>query len=110
MNLCFRIYILVFFVTGCNSQKSTIKKSMEEYQKEGYTLGIIEAYNSGDCTARITVKKSGVQYDPTNIKDYKFAKFVSIKTEIYFKFLSLRRMNRCEGISPIQITDIQPVK
>ena len=106
MPLFFRICVRVLLITGCNSQKSTIKKSIEEYKKEGYTLGIIEAYNSGDCTARITVKKSGVQYDPTNIKDDKFAKFVSTKTEIYFKFLPLRRMNRCEGISPIQLINV----
>ena len=106
MKLYLRIFILVLFVSACNSQKTTVKKSTEEYQKEGYTLGIIEPYNSGECTARITIKELGVQYDPTNIKDEKFAEFRSEKTAIYFKFLPLRMKNRCDGVSPIRLIEV----
>jgi len=83
---------------------------MEEYQKEGYTVGVIEPYSSGDCTARITVKELDLQYDPVNINDEKFAEFASKKTEIYFKFLRLRRVSRCSGVSPIQLIDIKKVE
>ena len=106
MKLFLKIFILVFFVSACNSQKSTVKKSTEEYQKEGYTLGVIEPYNSGDCQNVITIKELGIKYDPTNIQDEKFAEFISGKMEIYFKFLPLRRMNRCQGVSPIQLIEV----
>jgi hypothetical protein len=79
---------------------------MEEYQKEGYTVGIIEPTNSGQCTAVITVKELNVRYDPVNIEDEKFTQFRSKKTEIYFKFLPLRRMNRCDGVSPISLIEV----
>ena len=72
MKLFLRIFILVFIVSACNSQKSTVKKSTEKYKKEGYNVGVIEPYNSGYCTARITIKEIEIQYDPVNIKDEKF--------------------------------------
>jgi hypothetical protein len=83
-----------------------VKKSTEEYQKEGYTVGIIEPFNSGDCAARITIKELDIQYDPINIQDEKFAEFASKKTEIYFKFLPLRMKNRCDNVSPISLIEV----
>ena len=106
MKLFLRIFVLVFTVSACNSQKSTIKKTAEEYKKEGYTFGVIEPYASGDCTARITMKELGIQYDPINIQEEKFATFRSKKTEIYFKFLPLRMKNRCDNVSPISLIEV----
>lgn len=106
MKFFLRLLLIVFAFSSCKSQKSTVKKSIEEYQKEGYTLGTINPEGKENCTVVITFRDLDVKYDPVNINDEKFAKFKNKKTDIYFKFLPLRRMNRCEGVSPISLIEV----
>jgi hypothetical protein len=79
---------------------------MEEYQQKGYTLGTLESKKTGDCSWVIVVKDSNLQFDPVNIDEDKFVALKATKAPFFFKFLRLRRQNRCEGVSPIQLTEI----
>ena len=100
MKLFLKVFAILFLLTSCNSQKKTI----EEYQKEGYSAGIIEPSNSGDCKVIITMNNT--KYDPINIDEEKFAQYATQKATVFFKFLPLRMKNRCEGVSPIRLIEV----
>ncbi|QMU65735.1 MAG: hypothetical protein GKR88_16605 [Flavobacteriaceae bacterium] len=107
MKFLLKLFFLVSIITSCNSQKPIIKKSIEDYKKEGYILGVIEFKDITDCRWVITVDKSKLQYDPINIENKKFSHFTSSKkTSIFFKFFPLRMKNRCDGIVPIQLIEV----
>lgn len=104
MKLYLRFLVVVFLLGSCNSQKTAVKKSVEEYIKEGYTVGTI-SQGMGDCTVVISVDELNVKYDPINIQDEEFAKLASKKGAIFFKFLPLRMKNRCKNVSPIRLIE-----
>ena len=115
MKTYINLFLLTFLLASCSSQKTTSEKStsknsfsekaIQEYKQQGYTLGTIKPNDTGECRWVIQFEGSNELYDPVNIDDEKFASLKTQKTSIFFKFLRLRRQNRCEGISPIQLTE-----
>lgn len=97
--------IVLLIIFSCNSSKSTTKKATVNYEKEGYTFGIIEPKDSGNCSW-VIVDSENIKYEPENIKDEKFARFSTKKMSIYFKFLPLRKRNNCKDTSPIVLTEV----
>jgi hypothetical protein len=106
MKLILRLFILAFLLTSCSSQKSISEKTLEEYKQKGYTLGTLSSQDKGSCPWVITVTDSNVKYDPINIDEAKFASLKEGKSSVFFKFLPLRRQNRCDGIAPIQLVEV----
>jgi len=106
MKLFLKIFVVVFLLNSCNSQKTAVKTSIEKYKKQGYTVGVIEPQKTGACATVITVSESELHYDPINIEDEKFIEFGTKKSTVVFKFLPLRMMNRCQNISPIRLIEI----
>ena len=92
-------------MTSCNSTKLSSNKTDSQYQKEGYTYGVITPKDNGNCGWIISVAKN-INYDPINIEDEKFIKFSSSKETVYFKFLPLRMKNRCKNASPIALMEV----
>ena len=92
-------------MTSCNSTKLSSNKTDSQYQKEGYTYGVITPKDNGNCGWIISVAKN-INYDPINIEDEKFIKFSSTKETVYFKFLPLRMKNRCKNASPIALMEV----
>jgi len=90
---------------SCNSTKLSSNKTDSQYQKEGYTYGVIIPKDNGNCGWIISVAKN-INYDPINIEDEKFIKFSSSKETVYFKFLPLRMKNRCKNASPIALMEV----
>ena len=97
--------ILILLMTSCNSTKLSSNKTDSQYQKEGYTYGVITPKDNGNCGWIISVAKN-INYDPINIEDEKFIKFSSTKETVYFKFLPLRMKNRCKNASPIALMEV----
>ena len=97
--------ILILFMISCNSTKLSSNKTDSQYQKEGYTYGVITPKDNGNCGWIISVAKN-INYDPINIEDEKFIKFSSSKETVYFKFLPLRMKNRCKNASPIALMEV----
>ena len=97
--------ILILLMISCNSTKLSSNKTDSQYQKEGYTYGVITHKDNGNCGWIISVAKN-INYDPINIEDEKFIKFSSSKETVYFKFLPLRMKNRCKNASPIALMEV----
>ncbi|MDC3366604.1 hypothetical protein OAV73_04795 [Flavobacteriaceae bacterium] len=97
--------ILILLMISCNSTKLSSNKTDSQYQKEGYTYGVIIPKDNGNCGWIISVAKN-INYDPINIEDEKFIKFSSSKETVYFKFLPLRMKNRCKNASPIALMEV----
>ena len=97
--------ILILLMISCNSTKLSSNKTDSQYQKEGYTYGVITPKDNGNCGWIISVAKN-INYDPINIEDEKFIKFSSSKETVYFKFLPLRMKNRCKNASPIALVEV----
>jgi len=97
--------ILILLMISCNSTKLSSNKTDSQYQKEGYTYGVITPKDNGNCGWIISVAKN-INYDPINIEDEKFIKFSSSKETVYFKFLPLRMKNRCKDASPIALMEV----
>ncbi len=97
--------ILILLMISCNSTKLSSNKTDSQYQKEGYTYGVITPKDNGNCGWIISVAKN-INYDPINIEDEKFIKFSSSKETVYFKFLPLRMKNRCKNASPIALMEV----
>ena len=101
------LFFLVFLssILACSSSKLNSKNSLAHYLDKGYTLGIIERKDSGNCGWMISVSEN-IVYDPINIEEEKFIAFSLEKETIFFKFLPLRMKNRCEKRVPIQLLEI----
>ena len=97
--------ILILLIISCNSTKLSSNKTDSQYQKEGYTYGVITPKDNGNCGWIISVAKN-INYDPINIEDEKFVQFSLTKESIYFKFLPLRMKNRCKNASPIALVEV----
>ena len=97
--------ILILLMISCNSTKLSSNKTDSQYQKEGYTYGVITPKDNGNCGWIISVAKN-INCDPINIEDEKFIKFSSSKETVYFKFLPLRMKNRCKNASPIALMEV----
>jgi len=112
----FSTFLLLFTVlfSSCNSTNKPVTTNTEtetkmESQKmiaEGFLMGTISTSKiEGDCpiTIKVEGKKSAYYLDPMNLTE----EYKSEGEKIWFKFTGLRRMNRCEKASPINITEIQ---
>ena len=101
------IFLLVCFssILACGSSKLNSKNTLTHYLEKGYTLGIIERKDSGNCGWRISVSEN-IIYDPINIEEENFIAFSLKKETILFKYLPLRMKNRCENRVPIQLVEI----
>ncbi len=101
------IFLLVCLssILACGSSKLNSKNTLNHYLEIGYTLGIIERKDSGNCRWMITISEN-IIYDPINIEEEKFIPFSLKKKTILFKYLPLRMKNRCENRVPIQLVEI----
>lgn len=106
------VFILILF--SCNSTNKSISTTSEnEIQvmskkmvEEGFTAGEISfSTKEGDCpiTIKIEGKDRVYYYDPINLSE----EFKKEGEKIWFKFAGLRRMNRCDKASPVNIIEIQ---
>jgi len=106
--------IIVLFFMSCNSTnkttEETVKTKTEMEPKdmiaEGFVAGEISfSTKEGDCPITIKIEgKNGVYfYDPINITE----EYKKEGEKVWFKFAGLRRMNRCDKASPINIIEIQ---
>lgn len=103
--------------TGCDTVKSstdtktsTDSETMEKAQNripEGYALGTVIYQKDSECSYIIVDEKTGVKYDPVNMDDDTYSGFKVDATKIYYKFRPLRRMNRCNEASPIELESIK---
>jgi len=101
------IFPLVFLssILACSSSKLNSKNSLAHSLEKGYTLGIIEPKDSGNCGWMISVSEN-IIYDPINIEEENFIAFSLKKETILFKYLPLRMKNRRENRVPIQLVEI----
>ena len=109
--------LLICLAISCNSTKnntnkdetitSSTKKIETNLIMNGYSLGTISINKESDCSFIIIDEKSNSKFDPINIEEEKFSIFLKDEKKIYFKYLSLRRMNRCPDALPIKLLDIK---
>lgn len=99
------LFTTLILMVSCNCLTQTTKKNNIDYEKEGYMLGIIEPKDSGNCGWIITNDKNKL-FDPINIEDEKFCGFSKKKQQVYFKFLPLKRSNRCNNATPIKLIEM----
>ena len=109
----FLLLSTVLFLS-CNSTNKSVTTNTETEPKmdsqkmiaEGFIMGTISTSKiEGDCPITIKVEgKSGVYYlDPIDLSE----EFKNDGENVWFKFGGLRRMNRCDKASPINIIEIQ---
>lgn len=98
--------LCITFVISCKSIEPMSEKIIEEYKQQGYSVGVIEPKSNEKCNYVITIQGSDLKYDPINIEDKQFAKILSKKTTIIFKYLGLRMQNRCGNLSPIRLLEV----
>ena len=106
--LIITIVILNTMVSCKTSKELQNKKDIEnkfvesEMKEKGFTLGtLMKSDQNSVCEYVIQVNET-LKYDPVNLTD----EFKLDTQEVWFKFIGLRRANRCPNISPIQITEI----
>jgi len=104
----------LWVLISCNTTTKTVDSIskeeiiMEEKNMlaEGFLAGQISfSKKEGDCPITIKIEgKNGVYYyDPINLTE----EYKKEDEKIWFKFAGLRRMNRCNKASPVNITEIQ---
>jgi hypothetical protein len=106
MKFIYKLFLVILVCTACNSQKTISEKTIKKYKKKGYILGTLESSKNDECSYVIRIEGSDVLYDPVNIEEEQFSFLLSKETDFFFKFLPLRMKNRCNNISPIQLTEI----
>ncbi|MBT8254781.1 MAG: hypothetical protein HKN00_02045 [Flavobacteriaceae bacterium] len=110
--------ILILLISpGCDSTKSTVQETEDTKKTEqvadnklieaGYSVGTLEYLDRSPCPYVIKIEGSQDKLDPVNIGDAKFGSFRKNGEKVYFKYRSLRRMNRCQEARPIELTDIK---
>lgn len=99
------LFLILILMVSCNCLTSTTTNNTIDYEKEGYMFGTIEPKDSGNCGWIIT-NKENILFDPINIEDEKFSSFTTKKENVYFKFLPLKRSNRCMNASPIELLEM----
>ena len=87
-----------------DSTTQTIKVQMDS---EGYIKGIVKVLKDSDCPFIIIDETSRTQLDPINFDLPEFAEYKNDGIKIYFKYKPLRRMNRCNDASPIEVESIK---
>jgi len=118
MNLILKLSTVLFLMisSSCDSAKTAATEESSEKSPEvmdtkmvqdGYIAGTVKYLKNSECSYILVDEKLQTQYDPINIDEAKFASFKSDASKVYFKFTSLRRMNRCPEARPIQIIDIK---
>lgn len=123
MNLLLKIsaLVLITIASSCDATKNASKSDPQtqeteektaqdmskKYQSEGYNLGTVVFMKDSDCTYVIKDDKTGTMYDPINIDDSAYKTFKTNNAKVYYKFIGLRMMNRCEGIQPIQLNALE---
>ncbi len=104
--------MLVFFIS-CDSTKKTVdvKDSSngidETYVSKGYSIGVIKYFAGSKCNWIIIDEIANTKFDPINIGEDNFKRFMIDDNGVYFKYRPLRRKNRCNDVQPIELVDIQ---
>lgn len=91
---------------------SKLKQSMsslieDKLIEEGYDIGLVKYVENSDCPFIIYSENTEVQFDPINFDSPEFTTFKSNDLKVYFKYRPLRRMNRCNEASPIELVSIK---
>jgi len=118
MNIFLKLSAILFLsmTQSCDSTKASATekkaetnttKEMNTLISEGYVAGTIKYQVESKCSYILIDEKTGIKYDPVNIGEEKFMPYKNDANKVYFKYLSLRRMNRCNEASPVQLIDIQ---
>lgn len=101
------IAISLILIIGCKIQKDTASSSKlteAEYIDEGYSRAVIVHFpeNKEHCTFLIK-KEDGRLLEPMDLD----AKYQKAQLKVWIKYNPQRRPSRCEGTTPIGITEIQ---
>ncbi len=109
---------LLLIVESCNTTKPMVNKDSEDtttaskqmdekFVNQGYSIGVVKSVSNSKCPYIIVDKMTGATFDPINIQEKKFISFQKDLEQIYFKYRSLRMMNRCNDARPIELEDIK---
>ena len=106
------LVVMCLGLFGCNASKKKAEAELTGNEKKmveaGFMRGVVMASDAeGDC--RYTIQIVGDEnydetylLDPINITE----KYAKDGEKIWFKFSSLKQMNRCAKASPVSITEI----
>lgn len=113
---------LTFFLAlliSCSSTNKTVKKTGDdtktttematktsEMTKDGFlSAEVVESKVEGDCPFALKLMNGDSPYflDPINMTD----QYKVNGEKLWIKFSGLRRMNRCDKASPVNITEIE---
>jgi|SRR5690606_16500491 len=90
-----------------STETDTEIMNLQKLKAEGYILGtIVYSDKEGDCPYTIQMrgdKMESYYLDPVNLEE----KYKKDGQKVWFKFNGLRRMNRCNNASPVEITAIK---
>lgn len=103
------LIIILVIMTSCKTSRELHDKEniennfiASEMKENGFMLGIIaKSDEDSNCEYIIHVNEE-IQYDPINLSD----EFKTHNLEVWFKFIGLRRVNRCPNVSPIRIIEM----
>jgi len=109
------IILFLALILSCTSTKSTSEMPANDtssttaskmieagYQKATVVVSKIE----GDCPVTLKLENTTTFLDPINLDDVD-ALFRIDGVNVWVTYMGLRRMNRCDKATPINISDIQ---
>lgn len=110
------ISLLVF--TSCDTSKTAVNSKLETQAmtseqmhtmmlNKGYSIGTIKYLDQSKCPYVIFDETTKVLLDPINFEAPKFDEFKRNDEKVYFKYRPLRRMNRCNDASPVELEDLK---
>ena len=101
---------------SCNSSKEIRKTENKsdinktDLIKQGYELGTVHYNENSFCDYTIILQETGFHLDPVNFNDDRFNAFREQGKNVIFKYLPLRRTNRCNNIQPVELSDIKIIE
>lgn len=113
---------LLIFFASCSSSKETAKETSSnntnneqsdskimdaQMIKDGFYLGVIKHLKNSKCEYIIMDVKTKAQFDPINISEETYKAFRKDTQKVYYKYLPLRMMNRCNDANPISLIEIK---
>ena len=97
--------------SSANEEKSKSENATKQMEtnliNEGYSKGTISFIKESKCSYIIIDEASGTKFDPINIDEEKYSAFKSEGTKVFYKYRSLRMLNRCSEALPIQLLEIK---
>ena len=118
MPFIYKITFLVIafssFTSCCSTKKNSVvseNNSNVETQnmtkkmiQEGYSKGtVLYSDKESDCEYVLVLEDGSTMFDPINLDNA----FKKDGMKVWFTFFPLRRMNRCDKASPVNLNDIQ---